>query len=95
MEYLRVRWVHNHSSEPIILISELDADRFELRKIEKFRDGKIGTASVKGSTPGTRLGEAPVPPLNVIEADPQFVIEPCSPSDFEQEWRSALGLRDS
>ncbi len=32
MTYLRVGWKHQHPDEPVILYSELDAERWEVRK---------------------------------------------------------------
>src|SRR6185503_15028408 len=43
--YIRVRWQHGHADEPVDLWSELDAARLETRKLEIFRDGRIGYAS--------------------------------------------------
>lgn len=45
MEYIKVRWIHDHEDEPILLYSELDHDRFELRKVEVYEDGSAGWAS--------------------------------------------------
>jgi hypothetical protein len=42
VEYIYVEWMHNFSDEPIILISELDENRFETRKIEVYKDGQVG-----------------------------------------------------
>jgi hypothetical protein len=75
MKYLRVGWKHPHAEEPVILYSELDADRWEVRKVEVFRNGRRDYASVDGSSGGTRLGKVPIPELTEIAKDPQF--EPC------------------
>jgi hypothetical protein len=29
MTHLRVRWLHDHADEPVLLVSELDDDRYE------------------------------------------------------------------
>lgn len=44
VEYLKVRWFHENSDEPVVLMSELDASRYEVRKVEIFADGRIGYA---------------------------------------------------
>jgi uncharacterized protein DUF6881 len=59
MRYLRVGWKHQHADEPTILYSELDEDRWEVRKVEVFRNGRRGYASADGSSSGTKLGEVP------------------------------------
>jgi hypothetical protein len=61
MEYLRVAWKHHHPDEPVILYSELDDYRWEVRSIEVFRDGQCGYASAEGSSGGTQLGSVPLP----------------------------------
>ncbi len=44
MKYIRVKWNHLFSDEPVLLFSELDDARWEVRKIEVFRDGHQGYA---------------------------------------------------
>jgi hypothetical protein len=34
MKYLKVKWIHPFPSEPIVLMSELDDERYEIRKVE-------------------------------------------------------------
>ena len=46
-------------NEPTIIISEIDENRFETRKIEIFRDGKFGLAAPNLEYMNTRLGEVP------------------------------------
>jgi uncharacterized protein DUF6881 len=41
MKYVRVGWKHQHPAEPVALYSELDDNRFEVRKIEVFRNGRF------------------------------------------------------
>jgi len=43
--YIRVRWLHNHPDDPVELWSELDSERFEIRKVEVWHDGRVGFAS--------------------------------------------------
>ncbi|HJT98022.1 MAG TPA: hypothetical protein VJ696_06870 [Rhodanobacteraceae bacterium] len=91
MEYLKVRWVHRHSSDPVLLMSELDSDRYEARKIEVFADGRMGFAGPDQASDDTVLGERPVPPMTEIATDPQFVVEAFDGRVFEDAWRAALG----
>jgi hypothetical protein len=86
MQYLRVQWLHENPKEPIWLYSELDEDRWEIRKVEVFRDGTKGYASPTESDGRTFLGTLPVPALNNIGADPQFVPQEISKEDFEFVW---------
>jgi hypothetical protein len=51
--YIRVRWLHDAPDEPVDLWSELDCQRFETRKVEIFRDGRLGYASATEAAGGT------------------------------------------
>jgi len=88
--YLKVRWKHDYPVEPVLLLSELDADRYEVRKVEVFADGTMGYASEESNAHGTQLGEVPVPMEGEISADPQFAIEAVTAEEFERLWEAAL-----
>ena len=90
--YIRVRWLHSSPDDPIELWRELDADRDEVRKIEMWRDGRVGYASLHVEAGGTRLGKVPVPPLAVINLDPEFQPEAISMADFEDCWEKNVRL---
>jgi hypothetical protein len=86
MSYIRVRWLHNHPDEPVWLISELDGERWETRKVEIFPNGSKGFADGSCEVGGTRLGEVPIPPPHLIAADVEFVAEEISKKEFEAIW---------
>jgi hypothetical protein len=86
MQYIKVRWHHSIPDEPIWLYSELDADRWETRKVEIYTDGRIGFASSTEQTPDTRLGDGPVPPLSEIDADGEFESLAVDRDEFERVW---------
>ncbi len=88
MNYLRVRWVHEHTAEPIWLISEIDDDRWETRKVEIFADGSKGFAMNGEERGETRLGLVPVPSIAEIAADPQFLPEEITKNEFEVVWNA-------
>lgn len=94
--YLKVEWRHSLPDEPVLLYSELDEDRWEIRKIEVFRDGDVGYASRSGSegpnrhSGQTKLGQVPMPPFEEIEQDLQFKPFIISVEEFESAWTSAL-----
>ncbi|MEH6413900.1 DUF6881 domain-containing protein [Pseudomonas sp. CGJS7] len=89
MTYLKVQWHHNIAMEPVLLLSELDNERYELRKIEIFADGRLGFASEQSSTMGTTLSESPLPEAEEIAKDAQFTVLPLSASEFETTWEKA------
>jgi hypothetical protein len=87
MKYIRVSWTHQDAQDPVLLYSELDSQRWEVRKIEIFRDGSVGYASAGSSSGDTKLGIVPVPELHVIAAEREF--SPCeiTKEEFEVLWR--------
>ncbi len=87
MEYISVIWKHNHRDEPVRLVSELDGERFEVRKLEFFDDGTVGFASKVGEGVSTRLGEVSVPPLAEINHGPEFEGVAITKSEFDLLWQ--------
>lgn len=90
MNYIRVKWNHSFSDEPTVLYSELDAERWEVRKIEVFADGRRGYAGRGESAGATKLGEEPIPPLSEIAADPQFEPIEITKEEFEEVWNARI-----
>ena len=88
MQYIRVQWIHSLPAEPITLLSELDDQRYEVRKLELFANGTAGRASRKDRVGSTRLGKVPMPSLEEINSDPQFRAEEISQVEFEAAWRA-------
>jgi hypothetical protein len=87
MNYICVKWIHSSPDEPVWLYSEIDADRWEKRKVEIFADGTYGYASAAESGGETRLGQVPVPPLTEIANDPQFEPSEITKEKFEEVWQ--------
>lgn len=81
-----VAWKHAFETEPVRLVSVLDRDRYEVRKLEFFRDGRVGFADDARSSHGTELGTVPVPSLVEINADPEFDGREITLEDFETLW---------
>lgn len=86
MTYIRVKWIHSNPSYPVLMYSELDESRWEIRKVERFEDGRVGFASATENSGGTRLGLEPVPTLEEINADKQFEALEVPSSEFERVW---------
>jgi hypothetical protein len=90
IEFLRVTWHHDFPDDPVLLISELK-DRFEVRKIDKFRDGRVQFAGPDGATGDTMLSWVAVPSPEEIAQDPEFSVELIDANEFESEWAAAVG----
>jgi len=88
MHYIKVKWIHSHSDEPVWLYSELDEDRWETRKVEIFQDGTTGFAGPGEAAGTTKLSIEPLPTLEEIASDPQFVPQEVQRQEFEEVWAS-------
>jgi hypothetical protein len=90
MNYIRVEWHHDEKHYPVLLYSELDDERWEVRKVEVYRDGRVNYADRTSSTGVTGLGVEPMPSTEEIAADPQFVPSTIDSAEFEEQWRLAI-----
>jgi hypothetical protein len=86
MRYIKVRWIHSLPDEPVLLYSELDDDRWEMRKVEVFADGRCSYASATKSVGSTDLSLEPIPPTASIARDPQFEPFEITKQEFEDIW---------
>ena len=86
MRYLHVQWVHDHPDEPVEIYSEINDDRWELRKVELFPDGSAGFASSTEGMGSTMLSVEPLPAVEEIGSDPQFKPVEISREEFEKVW---------
>lgn len=90
MIYLKVVWKHEDQAYPIVLYSELGENRWEVRKVEIFPDGKWTYASESQSTGNTILGDLPVPSLEEISANNEFEPHLITMDEFESVWNKAV-----
>jgi len=88
VEYIKVLWIHSSRDYPVLLYSELDDERWEVRKVEIFPDSSIGFAGLGSSQGDTRLGEVPVPQVEEIALEKQVKPEKISAEQFELIWRN-------
>lgn len=90
MEYICVKWIHSHPDEPVWLYIELNDERWEVRKVEVFLDGRVGWADTSNEVGGTGLGLETVPPLKEIAEQIEFEPRTIPKDEFEQVWKKAL-----
>jgi uncharacterized protein DUF6881 len=88
--FMRVRWHHSSVEHPVMLYSELDETRWEVRKVDLFADGRLSYADARTSTGDTRLGEAAVPLLEEIAASSELEPAEIGRAEFEEIWERAL-----
>ena len=66
MFYMRTLWFHDNNDDPSIIYSELDQNRYEVRKIEFFKSGNHLYASQEKERESCILGELPIPKIEEI-----------------------------
>jgi len=86
MRYIRIKWFHTYPDEPVEIYSEIEADGWEVRKIEIFRDGSSSYASSVKRVGTSGLAEVPILSLREINSDPQFQATEISRAEFEKLW---------
>jgi hypothetical protein len=90
--YVRLEWIHDHEDEPDLIYSELDDERYETRKIEVFKDGRMVKVSEDHPESGsTGLAVLPIPSIEETNAisEEQFHAAEISAAEFEDLWKSA------
>lgn len=88
--YLYAKWKNAPADSPVEFYSELDAQRWETRKVEVFPDGHMGFASSAGSSnDGTRLAIVALPPVAEIARQIEFEARLISAEEFETVWKRA------
>lgn len=89
MLYIKVNWMHASAGDPVILYSELNAERWEQRKVEVFADGRVGYAGSNSEFGGTQLSLEPLLSLDEINSDAQFDGCLISGAEFQKVWEEA------
>jgi len=91
MRYSKLLWQHTSFEEPFEIYSEHDDFDREVRKIELFRDGTVGFASISESNHGTQLSLITCPPDEEVNLLPEFQVQDISQDDFELLWQAVHG----
>lgn len=89
MRYIRVLWNHDLADEPVVIYSAIDSTGREVRKVERYRDGRMDLASDDTRTGTTVLSESPMPSLDEINAQDEFEGEDISESEFDEVFNRA------
>jgi hypothetical protein len=92
-EYLQVSWKHDFEEDPVLIYSEIDYTRTELRKIELYKNGSFGLASADIEYGKSMLALIPIPGKQEIAADPQFVPKEITEEEFNALWNKYYLLR--
>lgn len=87
--WIRGEW-DSRPEEPFILHSALNGERFEVRKLEQFRDGRVGFAGEFARTASTWLGTEAVPSIDEINGSSELEAASISRAEFDEAWISAI-----
>jgi hypothetical protein len=88
--YQRVGWATDNPAMPVEIYSELDAERWEIRKVEVFADGRVQYSDGTDYTGRTGLSENPLSELAEVDADPEFTAAEIDEDAFERIWDRAV-----
>lgn len=86
MKYIKVLWSHDSAENPIVYLSELGEDRYEIRKVQWYRDGRSEWADESHETDTVGLSEIAFPDLEEISSQDEFQAEEISAEEFESSW---------
>lgn len=89
--YFHCVWIDAREDEPVDWFDELDALRWSIRCVRRYRDGRFEAYSYASDNWRDVMPEAPVPPLAVINQDSQFSAKEISKAEFEIVWNLANG----
>jgi len=82
-------WFSAGENDPVEFYDELDASRWSIRIVRKYRDGRIQAHSYDSDNWRDVMPECPEPPLDMINKDTQFAAFEISRAEFEEVWSRA------
>ena len=83
-------WVTAPDDEPVEWYDELDALRWSIRCVRKLRDGSLKAYSYDSPDWRNQMPEVPIPPLEEINENPDFVAKEITKAEFEAVWEEAI-----
>jgi len=87
--YVHGVWLKANEDEPAEYYDELDADRYSMRGVRKYRDGRFEACSYASENWRDVMPEGPFPPIDEINRDPEFAAKEISRAEFETVWSQA------
>ncbi|MBA3425457.1 MAG: DUF6881 domain-containing protein [Rubrobacteraceae bacterium] len=83
--YERYKWIHDFEDEPYLFYEELDDERYAIRRIEIFKDGKIVRAGEEDlERDPMALPDQPVPTVEETNAQEEFQAQEITTQEFEE-----------
>lgn len=78
--------------EPIDFYDELDASRWSIRCVRRYRDGRLEAFSYASDNWRDKMPESSLPLVEVINQNPEFAAREISKDEFEDIWSQATRL---
>ncbi len=89
MEYIQLEWFHDVAEDPCIIYSEINGQRYEVRKIAAFKDGTYMKCNEEMINSQIELADVPFPVnLEEINQDKQFYAKYISKEEFQEKWEN-------
>jgi hypothetical protein len=88
--YFHCVWISAREDEPIEYCDELDASRWSVRCVRKYRNGRLEAHSYASDNWRDVMPECSVSSLEMINRDPQFAARAISRAEFEAVWSRAI-----
>ena len=93
MKYIHLLSLQALPHEPVITVSEFNDDGLENRRVDIWRNGRIGCAGEDGVLDNTELGTYQFFSMDQFDNEPFLAVE-ITKEDFENHWNLALRARD-
>jgi hypothetical protein len=90
--YFYCIWFAAREDEPTEWYDELDASRWSIRCVRKCRDGSLEAFSYASENWRDKMSESSLPPVEVINQNPEFAAREISKDKFEAIWTQAARL---
>jgi hypothetical protein len=87
--YFHGIWITAPEDMPCEYYDELDATRWSIRCVRKYRDGRLEAFSYASSNWRDVMPEIPIPPIASINEDSELSAEEISKAEFENVWNDA------
>lgn len=87
--YFHCVWIDAAEDEPVEWYDELDASRWSVRCVRKYRDGRLEAHSYASDDWRDVMPESPIPPFAIINHDLQSSAKEISKAEFEAVWNQA------
>jgi hypothetical protein len=89
LRYQKVTWSHDDDEEPVLFLSEVGDDGYEVRRVQIFRDDRSEWTDRDHPTESAYLAEDPVPPVVEIASQPDLEAGEITAAEFERAWSTA------